>query len=108
MAKRPKTAESSGNPTALRFEATLGAASRTKALAASADLALDRLPDVDGKVRLLISPDDARRLLERGHEVHLLSAVPVAPLNASLVLSDKSAKDWLDKQLKSFAPKGEG
>lgn len=107
MAKNPKKSEPSANSSGLRFEATLGPASRAKALEVAADLALDRLPDVDRKVRLLISPDDARRLLESGYEVHLLSAVPVAPLNASLVLSDKDAAAWLDKQLKSVAPKGE-
>jgi hypothetical protein len=106
MAKTPKKPEPSGKSSALRFEATLGAAPRAKALQAAAALALDRLPDVDRKVRLLISPDDARRLLESGYEVHLLAAVPVAPLRDSLILSDKDAQQWLDKQLKSVAPKG--
>ena len=106
MAKHLKQSKSSGNSSALRFEATLGDAPRAKALHVAATLALDRLPDVDRKVRLLISPDDARRLLESGFEVHLKSAVPVAPLDRSLILSDKDATAWLDKQLKSVAPKG--
>jgi hypothetical protein len=106
MAKQPKTERPSDKPSAWRFEATLGPAPRAKALKVASSLALDRLPDVDGKVRLLITPDDARRLLEQGFEVHLMSAVPVVPLDPSLILSDKAAQDWLDKQLEDVAPKG--
>ena len=48
---------------------------------AAAELDLDRLPDADGKVKLLLTADDARRLLEQGYEVHLTAAIPVAPLD---------------------------
>ena len=96
----------SAQPVAVRFEATLGATPHPKALAAAAALDVDRLPDVNGKVKLLLSPDDARRLLEQGYEVHLTAAVPVAPLDPALVMSDTDAKHSLDQQLKSVRRKG--
>jgi hypothetical protein len=99
----PRTDEASP---AVRFEATLGTATRTKVLAATTELALDRLPDVDRKVRLLLSADDARRLVERGFEVHLLTAIPVAPLEPALVLTDKQSQDWLEQQVKGIRRKG--
>ena len=106
MASRDKPpGNDEGSPT-IRFEATLGPAPHAKSLAAAADLALDRLPDVNRKVRLLISAADARRLLERGFEVHLHAAVPVAPLNKALMMSDKQAQDWLEGQLKGIPRKG--
>jgi hypothetical protein len=67
-----------GGPTELRFEATLGDMPYRKALATVTAMDLDRLPDVEGRVRLLLTPDDARRLLERGVPVHLERAHPVA------------------------------
>jgi hypothetical protein len=97
-----KPAEKRGPVGALRFEATLGPAARAKALAAASMLDLDRLPDAQGQVRLLVSADDARRLLEQGFEVHLKAAVPVAPLAPSLVMSDAQAKTWLEQQLKGI------
>jgi hypothetical protein len=90
----------------VRFEATLGATPHAKALAAAAALDLDRLPDIDGKVKLLVTADDARRLLEAGFEVHLTAAVPVAPLDAALVMPDSEAQNWLDQQLKSVRRRG--
>ena len=105
MVIRRKPPNAQGPPT-VRFEATLGATSHAKALAAAAALDLDRLPDADGKVKLLLTPDDARRLLEQGFEVHLTAAVPVAPLDPSLVMPDDEAKAWLDQQLKGLRKKG--
>lgn len=93
----------------LRFEATLGNTARAKAMVAASQLDLDRLPDHRGEVRLLISADDARRLLEQGFEVHLKAAVPVAPLPKSLVMSDERAAGWLEAQLKGIPrQRGEG
>ena len=89
-----------------RFEATLNPATRARSLTTIEDLALDRLPDVDGQVRLLLSADHAHELLSRGFEIHLLGTVPVAPLAPSLVMSDKQATDWLEKQLKGIPRKG--
>lgn len=107
MAKRKRRRPPPENvPVALRFEATLGATPRAKALEITAELALDRLPDADRTVRLLISPDDARTLLEHGYEVHLKAALPVAPLSPSLIPTDEAATAWLKKALKKVAPKG--
>ena len=107
MATRKKLPTTPPAPTpALRFEATLGRTTRARALGAAAALDLDRLPDPTGKVRLLLSADDARRLLEQGYEVHLTAALPVAPLDKALVMSDSQATDWLEQQVKGIARKG--
>ena len=94
MSGRPK-------PT-VRFEATLGATPHAKAVKAASLLDLDRLPDAKGAVTLLVSADDARRLLEQGYEVHLKAAIPVAPLAKDRVMSDERAKSWLEEQVKGI------
>lgn len=106
MASRDKQSRYEEASPGLRFEATLGPASHANALAAAADLALDRLPDVDRKVRLLITADDARRLLERGFEIHLLAAHPVAPLDKSLIMTDEQSRQLLEGKVKGIARKG--
>lgn len=101
-------------PRAPRFEASLGPVPRGKAIGLAAELDLDRLPDVDGKVRLLLSATDAQKLLDRGIEVRLVKAVPVKPLDPKLVMSDAQAKRDAESQLqglrrgtgKSPGPKG--
>jgi hypothetical protein len=89
-----------------RFEATLDPATRARSLATVEDLALDRLPDVDGKVRLLLTADHARELLSRGFQIHLLGTIPVAPLDPSLVMTDKQSAAALEAQLKGIPRKG--
>ena len=106
MASRVKTPRRNDASPAHRFEATLDPAKRARSLATVEDLALDRLPDVDNKVRLLLSPDDARELLKRGFEIHLLGTIPVAPLDPSLVMTDKQSKALLEAQLKGIPRKG--
>ena len=91
-----------GPPSTIRFEATLGAAPRAKAMKAASTLDLDRLPDAKGEVTLLLSPDDARRLLDQGFEVHLKAAHPVAPLANERVMSDAQAQRWLEEQVKGL------
>ena len=91
-----------GPPSTIRFEATLGAAPRAKAMKAASALDLDRLPDAKGEVTLLLSPDDARRLLEQGFEVHLKAAHPIAPLPKERVMSDTQAQRWLEEQVKGL------
>jgi hypothetical protein len=102
--KLPRTPP--GRAPAVRFEATLGAAPHAKAVTAAAALDLDRLPDAKGKVKLLLTADDARRLLEQGFEVHLTAAFPVAPLAKGLVMSDTQAKNWLEEQVKGLPRQG--
>lgn len=94
-------------PTSVRFEATLGPTPRRKAVLAAAELDLDRLPDADGKVKLLLTADDARRLLEQGYEVHLTAAIPVAPLDPKRIMTDEQAKRWLEQQVKGIPRKGD-
>jgi len=106
MASRQKPPLRGEGPPALRFEATLGSANYAKAIAATSELGLDRLPDVDRKVRVLLSPDDARKLLERGFEVHLLAPIPVGPLEKSLIMTDRQSQEWIESQLKGIPRKG--
>lgn len=93
-------------PSDIRFEATLGPTPYRKALAMASEMDLDRLPDVARQVRLLLTPDDARRLLTMGVPVHLDKAHPLRPLSREQVMSDKQAQSWLDKQLKGLPKQG--
>jgi hypothetical protein len=92
---RPDTA-------AVRLEATVHPGERRVPLDAVADLDLDRVPDPDGGVRVLITADEAARLVEAGYEVHLLRALPVAPLDRSLVVDDQSDRAWLEEQIRGI------
>lgn len=82
-----------------RFEAMLVSTAREKAIGLASDLDLDRLPDADGKVRLLLTPADAQRVLERGYRLQLLAAVPSGPLDSKLVMDDTDAQRALEAQL---------
>ncbi len=90
----------------IRFEATLGVMPYSKARSVAADMDLDRLPDVDGQVRLLLTPDDARRLLAMGMPVQLEKAHPVRPLPRDRLMSDQQAQSWLDERLKGLPKPG--
>lgn len=92
--------------TTVRFEATLGSTPHRKAVLAASELDLDRLPDAGGKVKLLLTADDARRLLEQGYEVHLTAAIPVAPLDQKRIMTDEQAKRWFEQQVKGIPKKG--
>jgi hypothetical protein len=92
--------------TTVRFEATLGPTPHRKAVLAASELDLDRLPDAQGKVKLLLTADDARRLLEQGYEVHLTAAIPVAPLDQKRIMTDEQAKRWFEQQVKGIPKKG--
>lgn len=84
----------------VRFEATVHPGEMQPALEAVADLDLDRIPDPNGGVRLLITAEDAVELVNRGYEVHLLRAMRVKPLDPSLVVDEDSALSWLEQQVK--------
>jgi len=90
----------------LRFHATVLVDSRPKGLALVSELGLDRLPDDKGMIQVLITPDEARRLLDRGVQLQLHSALPVAPLDERLILTDKQAKQALEKRLKGVPRQG--
>lgn len=94
-----------GRP-AMRFEATIHPGAGQQALAQVADLDLDRLPDPEGEMRLLISLEEAAMLTERGYEVRLLKAHPVRPLDGSMVMDDETAEGWLEERVRGL--RGEG
>ena len=81
-----------------RFEATILPGAQQVSLARVAEFDLDRIPDQDGEVRVLLTADDAERLLEQGFEVRLLRAQPIRALDPSLISDDASVQAWLDAQ----------
>lgn len=85
-----------------RFEATVHAGDQGQTLDGVADLDLDRVPDPEGGVRLLVTADEAAQLVERGYEVHLLRALPVAPLDDALVAEDDDVRAWLEDQVRGI------
>jgi len=85
-----------------RFEATVHPGEKDVSLARVADLGLDRVPDPDGGVRLLLTAQECAQLLERGYEVHLLRAVPVQPLSRELVEDDDGATRWLEGRVQGI------
>jgi hypothetical protein len=91
----------------LRFEATVHPGERDVSLERIAELDLDRVPDPAGAVRVVITAEDAARLLAEGYEVRLLRALPVRPLDSSLVMDDESAEAWLDEQTKGLEREGD-
>jgi hypothetical protein len=96
-----RSIEKPGAPS-VRFEATVHPGQRQVSLEGVADLDLDRVPDPEGGVRVLITADDAVALLNRGYEVHLLTVLPVTPLDASLVADEGAALGWLEEQVKGI------
>jgi hypothetical protein len=85
-------------PTPTRYEALVLTGSTRVALSAVADLDLDRLPDPGGRVRVLISADEARELVDRGYEVRMMNALDVRPLDPKLVMSDEQAEAWFTER----------
>lgn len=90
----------------VRFHATVLVDSRPKGLALVSELALDRLPDSKGMIQVLITAEEARRLLDGGVQLQLHSALPVQPLDKRLIFTDKQAKQTLEKRLKGVARQG--
>jgi hypothetical protein len=90
----------------IRFEATVHAKGKNAAAEAVADLDLDRVPDTEGEVRVLVTAEDAARLLDRGCEVRLHKAHRVRPIDPSLVMDDEAARSWLDTQTRGIDRQG--
>lgn len=86
----------------IRFEATVLPGERQLSLHRVADLDLDRIPDPKGDVRVLISAEDAEKLVAQGYEVVLLRVQPVQPLGPKLVSDDDSASAWLEEQTRGI------
>jgi hypothetical protein len=85
-----------------RFEATVHPGDHQLALEAVADLDLDRIPDPDGGVRVLVTAEEAIELVWRGYEVRLLRVHPISPLNPALVSDDASVMEWLEQQVRGI------
>jgi hypothetical protein len=91
-----------------RFEVTVHAApEEPQRLARVADLDLDRVPDPDQGVRLLVSLGECARLIQDGFEVRVLREVPVRPLDPGLITSDEEVRAWFSEQTRGAAAEGE-
>lgn len=102
MAKTAGKGAAAGTSHGLRFEATVQQGDRERALARVADLDLDRVPDPQGDVRLLVDADELAALLDDGYEVHLFRTVRPEPLPADLVVSDDDAVRWLEDRVQGI------
>ena len=91
---------------AVRFEAIVHPGEAEVALDRVADLDLDRVPDREGGVRVIIDAHDAVRLLERGYEVRLVRPHHVMPLDSSLIADEGHALAWLEEQVKDIRREG--
>lgn len=91
----------------VRFEATLHRGERQGDLKELPSFDLDRLPAPPGEVRVLLTAEDAARLVQRGFEVHLVRAYPVRPLDRSLVLDDGEAFKLLEERVQNIQRQGE-
>ena len=91
----------------LRFEATVHPGDADVPLESVADLDLDRIPDPQRGVRVLVTTDDVVALLERGYEVRLQRLARLEPLSQDLRIDDDAAIAWLEKRVQGI-PREEG
>jgi hypothetical protein len=82
---------------AMRFEATVYPTARSAELGAVDALDLDRVPDPEGGVRVLVGPEDMARLVAEGFEVRVQAVAPVAPLDPGLVADGSDVRRWFDE-----------
>jgi hypothetical protein len=98
----------------VRFEATLHAVERPDrpgdqaGLAAVDDFDLDRIPDPEGGVRLIVSLDEVVRLLDAGFEVHLTRTLVPQPLDPALIADDDTARAWFDERIRPVRDRAAG
>lgn len=90
-----------------RFEATVHPGAADMALESVADLDLDRVPDPQRGVRLLVTTDEILALLERGYEVRLHGVARLEPLSPDLRIDDDTAIAWLEERVRGI-PREEG
>src|SRR4051794_1742875 len=95
----------SGN--GLRFEATVHPGDGDVPLESVADLDLDRVPDPQRGIRLLVTSDEIVALIERGYEVRLHRVARVEPLSPELRVDDEEAIAWLEERVQGI-PRKEG
>jgi hypothetical protein len=91
----------------LRFEATVHPGDADVPLESVADLDLDRVPDPQRGVRLLVTADEIVALLERGYEVRLHRLARVEPLSPKSRIDDDEAIAWLEERVQGI-PREEG
>ena len=99
MARRSKRDGEPGRPEGDRFEATVHPGERDVALAQVADLDLDRIPDPQGGVRVVVTADELAELVRRGYEVRVYRNIPMAPLRPDLIETDEGAQRWLEERV---------
>lgn len=101
MTDQPQSPQES-EPVAMRFEATIHAVEAGEMdLARVAELDVDRIPDPEDSVRLLVSLDECARLVQEGFEVRLQRAVPIRPLDPRLVADDDELRAWFDERVRA-------
>lgn len=86
----------------LRFEATIHPGDADVALESVADLDLDRVPDPQRGVRVLVTTEDVVALLERGFEVRLHRLARLEPLRPELRVQDDEAIAWLEERVQGI------
>jgi hypothetical protein len=94
----PATQAEQGRP--VRFEATLHIRPGVADVARIDDLDVDRVPDPEGRARVLVDLGECLRLLEAGYEVRLQRAVPVKPFDARLLADDDEARSWIEQRVR--------
>ena len=100
--------EAPGRPEGGRFEATVHPGARDVALAQVSDLDLDRIPDPQGGVRVVVTAEELTELVRRGYEVRVFRTVPIEPLDPSLIESDEDVRRWLDERVAGIPREEEG
>jgi hypothetical protein len=81
---------------AMRFEVTVHTTARSAGLNAVDALDLDRVPDPEGGVRMLVAPEGLARLVSQGYEVRVQAVAPVRPLDPDLIPADTDVRAWFD------------
>lgn len=107
MARRSKPGVESGRPGNDRFEATVHPGEQNTALSETFDLDLDRIPDPQGGVRVVVTAEEIAELLDRGYEVRLYRTVPLQPLDPGLVATEEDAERWLENRVSGITREGE-
>ena len=86
----------------LRFEATVHPVTGVRDVTGDvADFDLDRVPDPEGGVRLLVDQAEIARLVAAGFEVRLRRALAVQPLDAALIADDDGVRAWFDERTRA-------
>lgn len=89
-----------GERAPFRFEATVHPREAGAELRRVDDLDVDRVPDPEGEVRVIVDAEDCRRLVDSGFEVRLLRSVPVRPIDQRMVATEEDARSWLDSRIR--------